>query len=95
MEVLTDHETCGYRALTGAKNKADNKQTGKVLACRMRTQGYCPNKDVDAARGIDRSWRIITDRNNYIPHPFSDWETLEGQVLGIFEDEIAKIEDRP
>ena len=96
VEHRTDNkEPSGDTPLTHPKYQTSSEETTKVLACRMRTQGYCPNKDVDAARGIDQSWRVIIDRNNCVPHPFSDWETLESQVLGIFEDEIAKIEDRP
>ena len=28
-----------------------------------------------------------------VPHPFSDWESLEGKVLWELEEEIAQIED--
>ena len=29
------------------------------------------------------------------PHPFPDGEPLESEVLGILEDEVAQVEDRP
>jgi hypothetical protein len=30
-----------------------------------------------------------------MPHPFSDWKSLQRQVLWKFEGEITDIEDRP
>ena len=90
-----DHEPSGDGTLAHAQEEPDREESAKVLTCCVGAESDTPNKDVDAARDIDQSWRVIIDRNNCVPHPFSDWETLESQVLGIFEDEIAKIEDRP
>jgi hypothetical protein len=30
-----------------------------------------------------------------MPHPFSDWKSLQRQVLGKFEGKITDIKDRP
>lgn len=36
----------------------------------------------------------ILERNRVtVPHPFSDWESLQCEILGVLKDEEGKVED--
>lgn len=85
-----DHETRRYRTLAHAQDKANSEEAAEALASSMGAKGYTPYEDVNTELCIS----FVKYRNVRIesPHPFSNGESLESEILRILEDEIADVE---
>ena len=59
----------------------------------MKHERHGPDEDVDAGR-IQAQCSLPCEDQRYTPHPLSDREALQREVLWVFEHEVRQVEDR-
>ena len=89
-----NHKARHEGTFTYSKNKTSGKETSKVLASCMAAQSNSPDEYVQA-RKLSLLKIELHESECSQPHPFSDREPLQRQILRELEREISEKEYRP
>jgi hypothetical protein len=76
-------------AFTHSKDETDDEESGEVMAGGVRHQGDGPYEDVYARMKYEFISVLV---GKHVPHPFTNREFLERQILWVFEGKVTEIE---